>query len=560
MSQLTIAIISSIVATLIFAICLRSKKSIYLLLTLLISPIISLIFVNPKWAVMGWHEFMHASIVYNIMNGVVPPEDTLLAGYPLKYPWAHHSLVALLCQIANISPSLGITLLNILTLIISVVVIFKTAQLLHPTRQTGIFAVFLSFFGTSIFFLEPLNGRIHLDHRALPLHKFASANSNPLGFCLFLVCLFFLICLFARRGNSSINAISLGVSITAAAFLYPISWIGIVTSCICVCLGQAVITRGRNWQPILIVFLALFFGSVLAVPYLHNIGADKAATAEMSLNFHVKDRLHSLFIMSSFPLLILWLKRHYIEVFFKGKSSEVLTLCFGSIGLILLYIFVTIPLDCEYKFLMLIMAMISIFTAPFFEELYQEKSVLVELLIVLLILPTTFTFTGMFIQTQFTESVYTKGINIRHSNTRMDNLYSWITTKTPVDTVVVDSFLSVPALSRRSLYVGTDLRRKQDPNFAEFDGWAMDAKTMSNQVFGQDQEVVKRRLQNAIALLTPNPKDTVNAAAESIKQEFDKRQVIVVVRDPTIRMAFDENPRFAKTFEEHSVWVYTLKR
>ena len=557
MKQLTIAIISSIVATLIFAVILRLKKSIYLLLTLLISPVVTLIFINPKWTVIGWHEFMHASIVFNIMTGLGPPEDVLLAGYPLKYPWAHHYLVALLCQIAHISPPMGIAVLNILALIFSAVAIFKTAQLLHPTQQTGIFAVFLSIIGTSIFFLPPLN---KIDYRALPLHKFASANSNPLGFCLFFICLFFLIRLFAHRGKSVINSAGMGLSITATAFLYPICWLAIIISCISVCLGQAIATRGRNWQPILIVLLTLFFGSVLAIPYLHSISAGKAATSDISFNFSIIGRFKSLFLMASFPLLLLWVKRHHIKALFNSQSSEVLTLSFGGMGLMLLYIFVTIPLDCEYKFLMLLMAVIGILTAPFFESLYQENTVLVKPLIALLMLPTVFMFTGMFTQMQFVDPVYIKGIDIRHDDTRMDKLYSWIATNTPVDTVVVDSFLSVPALSRRSLYVGTDLRRKQDPTLGEYDGWLMDAKTMSTQVFGQDQEVVKRRVQNAIALLTPNRKNIVNSVTKSVKQEFPRRQVIVIVRDPSIQMAFDVNPRFTKTFEESSVWVYTIER
>jgi hypothetical protein len=568
MPQPIIAIISSVVATVIFATCLRLQKSIYLLLILLISPIFMLIFINPKWAVVDWHGFMHSSIVFNITNGLVPPEDVLLAGYSLKYPWAHHYLVALLCQIANIAPPMGFALLNILALIVSAVAIFKTAQLLHPTRYTGIFAVFLSIFGTSIFSpLERFESIFRLDPRVFPLEKFASANSNSLGFGLFFVCLFFLIRLFARRGKSFVNATGIFFSIAGTAFLYPICWLAISLTCISVCLGQAIAMRGRNWQqPIWIVLLALFFSSVLAIPYLHSISAGKAATAEMSLNFHVQHRLIPLFLISSFPLVILWVKRHQIKTLFNNHFSEVLILVFGGVGLVFLYMFVSIPLGCEYKFLMLLMAVIGIFTAPFFASFYQENLILATLIITLLLIPTANKFTSRFMQVQFVDPVYTKGINLIHYDTRMHKLYSWIATKTSADTVVVDSFLSVPALSGRSLYVGTDLRLNQLNQEVPFkkhyeynDGWSIKAKTLSTDVFGQDQEVVKRRLQNAIALLTPNNKDIVNTAAKSVKKEFDQRQVIVIVRDPTIQMAFDSNPRFAKRFEESSVSIYSIE-
>lgn len=564
MPQSIIALISSVVATLIFTKCLRLQKSAYLLLILLISPVVALIFLNPKWAVGNWHEFMHASIVYNIMNGHLPPEDVLLAGYPLKYPWAHHYLVALLCQSANIAPPMGFALLNILSLIVSAVAIFKIAQLLHPTRYTGIFAVFLSIFGTLILCLsQRFESLIRLNPRTFPLNKFASANSNPLEYCLFFVCLFFLIRLFSCRGKSLYNAIGIFAPIAGMAFLYPICWLAISVTCICVCLGQAIAMRRRNWQPILIVLLALFLGSVLAMPYLHSISAGKAAAAEISLNFDVKHRLINLVIISSFPLAILWLQRHQIKTCYSNRSSEVLTLVSGSIGLVLLYLFISIPDRCEYKFLTLLMAEIGIIIAPFFADFYQEKRMLALLIITLIFIPTANRFTSMFMQMQFVDPAYTRGIDIIHQDTHMNKLYSWIANKTPMDTVVIDSFLSVPALSGRSLYVGTDLRRNQErPNekhIKYFDGWFMEAKKISKVVFGQDQEVVQRRLQNAIALLTPNNTVTVNNAAESVKQEFDQRQVIVIVRDPTIQIAFASNPRFAKRFEESSVSVYNLE-
>ncbi len=72
--------------------------------------------------------------------------------------------------------------------------------------------------------------------------------------------------------------------------------------------------------------------------------------------------------------------------------------------------------------------------------------------------------------------------------------------------------------------------------------------------------MVKRRLQNAISLLTPSNQDRVDMAAASVKQEFARRQVLAIVRDPAIKMAFDANPRFTKSFEESSVWVYTIDR
>lgn len=45
----------------------------------------------------------------------------------------------------------------------------------------------------------------------------------------------------------------------------------------------------------------------------------------------------------------------------------------------------------------------------------------------------------------------------------------------------------------------------------------MNQKILSTEIFGQDQEVVQRRLQNAIELLKSNQQKVVSAAADKVK-------------------------------------------
>jgi hypothetical protein len=99
MNNLAIATIFSIVETFSLAKTLRMRRNTYVCISLFmiqVVPIVALILINLKFVIVGWHEFMHASIVFNIINEGVPPEDVLLAGHPLKYPWIHHYIVAIL--------------------------------------------------------------------------------------------------------------------------------------------------------------------------------------------------------------------------------------------------------------------------------------------------------------------------------------------------------------------------------------------------------------------------------------------------------------------------------
>lgn len=558
-----VAAVSALVASCVFAWCLRSDRSQYFLLALLLLPLLGLLFFGGTWRLVGYHEFLHASIVHDIVKGSFPPEDILLAGYPLRYPWAHHYLIGLLGRLLHLSPSTGFALVNIIALIISAVIIFKTSQLLKPTRLTGLFGVFLAIFGTSIFYLASLQFKVFkLDHRLVPFHKFISANSNPLGFCFFAVFLFFSVRLFACRGKAYANVIGLLISIAALAYFYPISWLAAMVCGLSICLGQAIFAKGRNWQPVCLAISALFVGSMLALPYLHEISSGKVPSAEIGLFLYLPNvlkRLSDVLLIAFIPLLVLGLKRASLRTLIGDRGSEVITLCCAGLGLLILYTVVVVPMQCEYKYLMQLMAVIAILSAPFFESLYRQKPLLVEIFIPLILLPTAFAVSDAIVPTQFDDPVYEKAGVIHHQDMIMDRLYTWISTRTPSDTVVIDSFLTVPALGQRSLYVATDLRAQKQHQLSGWNGWGMTARQMSEEVLGHQNDIQNRRLQNATALLSPNPASVIDAAAMNIKREFANRAVIVIARDSVMKKLFDESPRFENSFDGGSVWVYTLK-
>ncbi|MFM7235885.1 MAG: hypothetical protein ACKOYK_03805, partial [Cyanobium sp.] len=443
------------------------------------------------------------------------------------------------------------------------VVIFKTSQLLNPSRLTGIFGVFLAMFGTSILYLFSLQFKLfYQDHRLIPYHKFFSANSNPLGFCFFSVFLFFIMRFFACRGRSYSNVLGILFSTTALAYFYPISWLAAIVCGISICFGQIIFAKGSNWQLVLLVLLALFFGSMLAFPYMHGISSDKVHSAEIGLFLYVPNvlkRLSDVLLISLLPLLVVVLKRKALRTVFSDRGSEVVTLFWAGIGLLILYAVALVPLKCEYKFLMQLMAVIGILSAPLVESLYKQRPLLVEVFIPLILLPSAAMLSWSFAPFQYDDPVFEKAGVIHHQDINMDWLYSWISNKTPLDTVVVDSFLTVPALGGRSLYVATDFRPQTQPHLSGWNGWGMTAKQMSEEVFGHQQDIQNRRTQNATALLTPHPANVMDSAATNIKQELKGREVVVIARDSKMKKLFDASPRFEKSLDAETVWVYTLK-
>jgi AraC-like DNA-binding protein len=272
----------------------------------------------------------------------------------------------------------------------------------------------------------------------------------------------------------------------------------------------------------------------------------------------IRTQIINLSLTLIFPAIVLWFTRSKLKNLVNNQFTQIVTLLSACIGLSALYIFVSVPIGCEYKFLMLFMAVVGIFISPLFAELYKEKYLLTTLSISLIFLPTILMISNMTTQPKITDSLHTNGMYIRHDDSRMDKLYNWIATKTPLNTVVVDSYLAVPALGRRSLYVATDLRRLQNPSLI-FDGWYMDAKTISTQAFGENQTVVRQRLENAITLLTSTQKDKINEAADKVKSEFQNRKVVIIIRDASVQTSFENNSHFSKEFGESSVWAYSIR-
>ncbi len=67
--------------------------------------------------ILGWHGFFHSSIVYNIINTGIPPQNPVFAGETIKGYWPFHYLIALITKNFGIHPAIVNLCLNILSLI-----------------------------------------------------------------------------------------------------------------------------------------------------------------------------------------------------------------------------------------------------------------------------------------------------------------------------------------------------------------------------------------------------------------------------------------------------------
>jgi hypothetical protein len=195
------------------------------------------------------HGFLHASYVYALMNRGLPPEDVLMAGEPLRYPWAQHYLTALVCRAAAVSPADVFLATNAAALLGTLGFVAGTSRLIDKDRRTTVCAVLLALVGTSVFHAGPLQGwinhlpKVRLDERVVPLHKYTLANGNPLGFLGFSAFLYLAVKVFSTGRITAREWVGLALAVAFLGYFYPIAWMALLAAASAICVAHGIRTR-----------------------------------------------------------------------------------------------------------------------------------------------------------------------------------------------------------------------------------------------------------------------------------------------------------------------------
>ena len=126
--MLPASILSLALASIFFAMLrLKAPRWTYVVLGLL--PPASLLLASPSLRVYGYHGFLQAGIVYQILQGNIPPTSPLLAGQPGTYPWAGALVLAGISWLLGISPFWAASLVAIASLAVLLVITYRIGLL-----------------------------------------------------------------------------------------------------------------------------------------------------------------------------------------------------------------------------------------------------------------------------------------------------------------------------------------------------------------------------------------------------------------------------------------------
>lgn len=550
------------------------RVSNWILCLIGVLPAIFIYLWNPDFRVYGVHGFMHISIVYQILNGNIPPNNPLLAGKPLLYPWGPHLLVAGIAYVFHISPAISFALLNVCFLLLTLILVFKIAVFIHSDRIAGVFATFLSIFGITFFIRGPIAiifakidslvdiKLFRMERAAIPIFtKFISSGANnQFGILIFALFLYSMLQIFSKRKKIQIFYFILSISVIATAFFYTLYLPALIANCLACCLVMY-FYQGRMYvRKIVRVITCMIFSTIVMLPYLHQIISGKSKEAAITLallnmEHFVLTSLTYFMVILAISLVLAWKHKTLLKIL-RAKTSSVLILISIIITTALMWIFLISPTGIEYKYLILSCFSLGILSSICFRDLYFNNRFICFVIITSFLLPMSSLILKRLDQLPITDEYIEQGTYLLHKDKNENNLYSYISSQTSPNSIFIDSQLTIPVFGRRQLYVGLDTRKS---NFDRpmHNGWGKAAKgLLREQGYPPKMIEARRKIANLIY------SDANNKVSENVVKELTRIKntddVYVVARDAVTDNKLVKDDRFSKVFKSDETTVYKL--
>jgi hypothetical protein len=560
----TFALILAIAITALVGLSLRRRFGPWVIALAAFVPVPAVALFAKQFDFAGWHAFMHASPIYQIIDrGVFRPEEPLYAGGAIRYPWVEHWLTAQASLITGVNP----LVISLIAETFAYVVFLGSAAWLASTltrdRVTIALATLLSAFGITLFhfgFLAAPAQRafppLWLDPRAVPLDKFLNITAAPIGYAAMVLAAAAGVRLVCGMGSARRMIVLIAACTLVAAFIHPLSWLGILAYEGVA--GIVLLAARRRDELVRAGQLALAVGvpSALAFPYLRSVGESESSDGWMGITrsaelFGIKAG-NVLFFLATFVLLA-YLNRAELIRMVRERNRAAIMLLLAVVTLATAYLVVRAPGLNEYKFLLdLVPAAAAIMALSLRERLRNHRGLSLALLF-LLVGPGC-RLLGFRLRFGVTDPVRIEGRYQRALDPDVDQLYRWVASHTPKDAVFIAGDLRMPPLGRRSLYIAVDAPWKGP------DGWGLRRKELLQWHVRRSDAEMNRRQRLASAVLSPQwdvpPADLMTA----IQADVPGRPLFVHAQTPDVAAKLDSTPGFTRQFANPAGAVYAYAR
>ena len=439
------------------------------LVVLGVAPVVLIYVLNPEFRVYSFHSFMHAGITYQILNGNVPPTDPLLAGHAAAYPWAAHLIAAGISRVFNITPFLSIAVMNVASLALAMILIYRISKTLVDDEKANILSVVVSIYGITVAnpsLLRLLAFKLPTEFRGVPIMlKFITINMLPIGLVGFLLVIYLVLRL-ESSGRTLLKAAALLAALLGVGFTYPAFLPGIAASLAVAWIATLVLFKRETlrWslRTLTLTVLALAATGLMVRPYLALTGAGTVDQMQILSRHAVAANAIKYFVVT---VPILALIAVTLRAFRQVNPRPLLFLAIVVAATAAAYLGIHLPLDNEYKFLLLSTVTLGILGGVAFAELARRlrgyRTIVVFVLLALFLFP-SFRFVKLkLVQERAgrpSEAFVEKGRSLRSTDPEADQFYQWIKANTSRKSVFVDQELDIPVLAERPLFIGLGKR------------------------------------------------------------------------------------------------------
>ncbi|MCH9021337.1 MAG: hypothetical protein IID32_01055 [Planctomycetes bacterium] len=466
---IAVAICFSVIFTLSRAVWSRTRIPLAWLIIVSLAGLASIYFLNPHCRVYGNHGFYRAGIVYQILNGTIPPLDPLFAGTVLNFPWGFPWLVAQFSAFLNITPFYASALINLIALALLIGLIFSISRMLIRDHQANIMSAICAIFAVTVFSQSLVQSVSRLigfpiEHRVTPVFKkFSDFNGDPVGLVCFFLFVFSVIKLFESEKTARYALCCLAATL-GCGFFYPPMLPGILASTLALCLVLPVLMKYSHFttdfrKVILIASLGVL-GLVLLAPYLNVLNEGVRQSIHLFDWHSILKNIPNYFFFTSPIIIIIALNAKQLRGHLQYRPLVILIVIAAATACS--YINVHIVSDGEYKFFILSTISVGILGGIAFHCMKQWCNKIVYIgLFLLFLFPL---FDEVRIKLNWLNHVpityVERGRFIHSLDPEEDQLYTWIRDNTPIESAMIDTELAIPVYAQRCLFVAMDKKEK----------------------------------------------------------------------------------------------------
>jgi hypothetical protein len=511
----------------------------------------------PDHRLISFHGFLHSAITYRILSNGIPPFDPLFAEAPLLYPWAHHAVVAGISHATGLSPASLFAAINVVALAATLTAVYAICMSLFRDRATALFGAALSLYGLASLPIEITLGAfpsIELETRLIPIQKYASTNSNALGFLFYALGLLALVRSSDRIGRPNPGSMALlFTAVLAAATFYPLAWAPLVA----VALASAgAAARLPGARPVAIwIFATVACASTIALPYLWSVQIGKSAAATIGLDIsamHLIRNGANLLLVAFGWLALLAFGLPEFRRLGRERPAASLVLCSAAVIPAAMFWPTHAAVHSEYKFLALCGFSLAIPSALVIKKIHDRSALLCFALLCLLLIPAG-NFFAQLARYDFrgvTPAVHEQDQLILLQDENERALTDWIRAQTAESAVFVDSELSIPPFAHRQLYVAMESAAPgSQPR-----GWGLPSVTFLAEVIGHPIDDIERRRSVTSALLSAQG---LGPALDSLRSDITARELYLVARTSASRR-LSHHPELERVFGIGPIQVFRI--